>query len=170
MKKGNKTKTTIAVTIIIAFVLLGWGNIAAIFSGRNTTGQTTRELAMSCTLDMYTQFHIHPHLTITVNGMQEKISANTGISLGCMHPIHTHDETGTIHIESPEQRDFTLSDFFAVWGKTFTSDQILDYKADATHEIVMTVNSSTNMEYGNLVLQDKQEIVIEYKNIVAAGK
>ncbi len=164
MKKSSKTTIIITFLVIAAVVLLGWGNIAAIFNGHNTTGQTTRELAMSCTLDMYTQFHIHPHLTIIINGLEQSIPANTGITISCMHPIHTHDETGTIHVESPEQRDFTLSDFFAVWGQTFTKDQILDYKVDATHQIVMTVNGVTSTDYENLVLRDLDNIKIEYKN------
>ncbi len=165
MKKGNKIKTIIAVVIIIASVFLGWESITAIFSGRSTDGRTTREVAMSCTLHLHTKFHIHQHLVILVNGLPQTIPANTGVTFACMNPLHTHDETGEIHVESPDQRDFTLGDFFAVWDKTFDRNQIFDYKADADHEIVMTVNDNVSQEYEKLVLKDKQQIVIEYKKL-----
>lgn len=159
-KKSNKTTVVIVLAVIMAFSLLGLGNF---FTHTNTSSASTRELAQSCTLDMYTQFHIHPHLTILINGAQQVIPAGTGISLSCMHPLHIHDTTGTIHVESPEQRDFTLGDFFAVWQKPFSKDQILDYKADGRHEIAMTVDGQPSSEFENLVLKDKQEVVIEYK-------
>lgn len=114
---------------------------------------------------MYTQFHIHPHLKIIINGTEQIIPANIGITLACMHPIHTHDASGTLHVESPEQRDFTLGDFFAVWQKPFSHDQILGYKADGGHEIVMTVDGQPSSRFENLVFKDKEEIVIEYRSI-----
>jgi hypothetical protein len=39
-------------------------------------------------------------------------------------PIHTHDTSGIVHIESPTVRPFTLGQFFDVWGVRFTSDCI----------------------------------------------
>ncbi len=164
-KKSKKTLFTLALVVIVGFGLLGMGgNFSAIW-GNSGAEKTTREVAMSCTLDIDTKFHIHPHLTIIVNGAEQTIPANTGISLTCMHPLHTHDDTGTIHVESPIQRDFTLGDFFAVWKKTFNKGQILDSKADAGHEIVMTVDGSVSDQYENLILRDEQKIVIEYRGI-----
>jgi len=154
--------------VILAAVLLGWGSISALFSGGKISEKTTREIAMSCTLDMYTNFHIHPRLSIRVNGVTEKLPTNIGITFSCMHPLHTHDETGEIHVESPEKRDFTLGDFFAVWGKMFDQSQILDYKSDAEHEIVMTVDGKPSTEFEELILIDKQQIVIEYKKLEVA--
>ncbi len=159
-KKNNKTVAAMILAIIVAFSLLGFGNF---FTHTNTSSTTTRELALSCTLDMYTRFHIHPNLTIIINGLKQTIPANTGISLACMHPLHTHDASGKIHVESPEQRDFTLGDFFAVWQKPFSKDRILDYKADGGHQIVMTVDDQPSSEFENLVFKDGQQIVIEYK-------
>ncbi len=163
MKKSKKTFVIGTLIVIAAVVLLGYRTFLGIISGSGSG--TTREIAMSCTLDMYTQFHIHPHLRIMINGAEQTIPANTGISLSCMHPLHTHDTSGTIHVESPEQRDFTLGDFFAVWGKTFSKDQILDSVIDASHEIVMTVGGAPSDAYENLVFKDKQEIVIEYREM-----
>lgn len=142
----------IIVVVIVLFVL-----------GRsNNANATTREVALSCTTDMFTQFHIHPHLTIAINGVRQEIPTGLGNVPGCMHPLHTHDSSGTIHVEAPEQRDFTLGDFFAVWGKTFSQDQILDAKTDATHTITETVNGTEVQTFESTVLRDSDQIVITY--------
>lgn len=112
---------------------------------------------------MFTTFHIHPHLQIIINGQQQDIPANIGITLACMHPIHTHDASGTLHVESPEPKDFTLADFFAVWGKTFTQNQIFDSAIDSSHIIKVTVNGSPVDTYENTVLRDKDQIVVSYE-------
>jgi len=59
--------------------------------------------------------------------------------------------------------DYHLSDFFAVWGKAFTKEQILDSKADAQHLVKMTVNGKENSDYENLVLKDNDQIIISYE-------
>src|SRR5262245_14575940 len=61
--------------------------------------------------------HLHPHLTILVNGSPVTVPAGIGIKAAGDLPLHTHDASGTIHVESPGARTFTLADFFAVWGR-----------------------------------------------------
>src|SRR5262249_6835487 len=70
--------------------------------------------------------HFHPHVTIIINGQQQVIPANTGIPLDTsgnpvgFYSIHTHDTSGTIHVESPNAgRTFHLHDFFDIWGMPF---------------------------------------------------
>src|SRR3989344_1994245 len=126
--------------------------------------KTNREIVQSCTTDMATQFHIHPHLEIFINGEKQEIPVNIGIEESrCMHPLHTHDNNGIIHVESPQKRDFTLDDFFFVWNKKFTKDQILDYKVDDTHTIRQTINGKDVQDYENTILRDKDEIIIYYE-------
>ncbi len=168
---------SIAVVVVVGAMVISLLGINVFSSIKGTVKQdtsklSTRDLALSCTTDMATQFHIHPHLHIFINGKEQSIPPDTGISATCLHPLHTHAEDedhSTIHVESPEQRDFTLGDFFAVWGKTFSKDQILDAKADAGHEIVMTVNGTPNTDYENLVLKDGDQIVIKYEPKISVG-
>lgn len=137
-----------------------------IFAGspvKPVSEKTNREIALTCTSDMATQFHVHPVLKIVVNGKEQKMPANIGVRPNCMNSLHTHDDSGVIHVEAPEKRDFTLSDFFAVWQKTFSKDQILDYRADEGHIIRVTVNGEENGEYENAVLRDNDEIIIYYE-------
>ncbi len=126
---------------------------------------TTRQIALTCTTDMATQFHIHPNVQIMVNGKQQVIPANLGIGATCMTSIHTHDTTGKIHIESPEKRDFTLGDFFAVWKQNFSSTQLLSNTTDATHSIKVTLNGKEVSTYENTVMNDGDNIVISYEPI-----
>jgi len=147
--------------IIVAVGLLGSSTFISLFT--NKAELTTRELAFTCTTDMATKYHIHPILSLVAEGKTIEVPSNIGVSLTCMHPLHTHDTTGEIHVESPEPRDFTLGDFFAVWERSLSKDRFLDYVATSTHEIVMTVDGKRNEEFGSLVLKDKQQIILEYK-------
>ncbi len=106
--------------------------------------------------------HIHPELEIYINNEKVKIPANIGIDPTCMKAIHTHDDTGKIHLEYPEAYDFKLGDFFTVWGKPFSKNQILDKTADSTHTVTMTVDGQPNSEFENLIMKDEQKIVIRY--------
>lgn len=126
---------------------------------------TTREVALTCTTDMATQFHIHSNLKIVINGTPQDIPSGIGVTPTCMNSLHTHDAVGTIHVESPEKRDFTLADFFAVWGKTFTATTILDHTTDATHVILVTVNGKSVTTYENTILNDHDDIVISYEEV-----
>ena len=68
--------------------------------------------------------HIHPYLRILVDGAPVTIPAVVGIrdvgGATCFEPVHTHDASGIVHIESvsPTQL-FTLGDFFAIWRDTY---------------------------------------------------
>lgn len=166
------SKQTIIIVAIIAAVMAVVGIAFALSvnpasnnstSAPSSDNKTNREIALSCTLDMYTEFHIHPHLQIIINGQNQVIPANVGIIGNCLHPIHTHDDTGKIHVESPVKRDFTLADFFAVWNKPFNKDQILDYKVDDQRIIKETVDGKEVQDYENTVLKDNQQIVISYE-------
>ncbi|MNS34851.1 hypothetical protein D3C72_669860 [compost metagenome] len=62
------------------------------------------------------QLHIHVYVSIRHNGRPVTMPANVGIVDGRMAVLHTHDVDGTIHIEGPVGRTYTLGQFFAVWG------------------------------------------------------
>ncbi len=82
-------------------------------------------------------YHVHAHLTIFVNGEQVTVPAYTGIDVAnqCIYWLHTHDNTGVIHVEAPTERQFTLGQLFAIWGKDLTATSLLGNKADATHQL-----------------------------------
>ena len=63
-----------------------------------------------------TGFHIHVHLELWKNGAPVPIRAGIGVVGGCFYWLHTHTPDGIIHVEAPEDRKFTLGQFYAIWG------------------------------------------------------
>nr|BBH92581.1 hypothetical protein KTA_07800 [Thermogemmatispora argillosa] len=63
--------------------------------------------------------HYHAHLSLYINGQPVQIPANTGIASDCIYWLHTHDTTGVIHIEAPQNQRFTLGQFFDIWKNEF---------------------------------------------------
>ena len=66
--------------------------------------------------------HIHAHLDVFVNGKPVTVPANIGINPagGYLSALHTHDDSGIVHVESPTERTYTLGQFFDVWGVRFS--------------------------------------------------
>ncbi len=138
---------------------------------------SSRELALLCDPQEHVVMHIHPQLSIILDGQPQAIPAGIGIEglsgdstheqasnqASCLHFLHTHDDTGKLHVESPLQTDYKLSDFFAVWGKDFSMDKILDKRVDETHRIRLMVNGQENTEFENLSLKDNDRIEILYE-------
>jgi hypothetical protein len=111
--------------------------------------------------------HIHSSLSIFIDDSEVTLSKNIGIQDSeCpegMRGIHTHDESGTLHIETPNQIDAPIGAFFNIWGETFNSEQILDNTANSEYDIEMRVNGVINEEYENYVMLDGDNIEIYYK-------
>jgi hypothetical protein len=65
--------------------------------------------------------HTHQHLDLFVDGQRVAVPPDIGIDRVnlILSPIHTHDASGIIHVESPIVREFTLGEFFDVWGVRF---------------------------------------------------
>jgi len=105
--------------------------------------------------------HIHVHLTILINGRKQVIPANVGAEgpLGFL-PLHTHDASGIIHVESTVNRPFHLGDFFAVGGQTFSRREILGLKVKSNQRLTMTVNGRVTNRFQNWVLHEHDDVVI----------
>ena len=128
----------------------------------NTTDEM-HPLGNECLTTHDVAMHIHPYLTILIDGEEYLIPENSGIYTEtcpeAMHMTHTHDDSGKLHVEGHTVVDVPLEVFFDVWGKHFDETGIMEYR-DGTVE--MTVNGEVNTEYQNLILADGQNIVISY--------
>ena len=63
--------------------------------------------------------HTHTELVVKVNGKEAVVPAGIGIDEGSgrIAALHTHDTSGTIHLESAKENDhYTLEQFLTVWG------------------------------------------------------
>ncbi len=111
-----------------------------------------------------TVLHIHQHLDIIINGQAVPVPAEIGIGSSFISPIHTHDTSGVLHVESPVVKDFKLSQFFQEWGVDFNNNCIGTNCADATHKLVVGVNGSPVSDVTNIVLKAHDEIEVWYGN------
>jgi sulfur carrier protein ThiS len=109
--------------------------------------------------------HIHPQRDVKVNGQPANVPENVGIDktlwkdhsldkygMQGMSPLHTHDSSGTIHVESLVERDYTLGEFLDVWGGLDTSN-------DET--VKVNVNGQLLPDWRNHILEDKEQINLE---------
>jgi hypothetical protein len=62
------------------------------------------------------QSHNHSLVSIYKDGIRMAVPASVGLT-GCTYELHTHDRSGVVHVEPNVARDFTLGQFFAVWGQ-----------------------------------------------------
>jgi hypothetical protein len=80
---------------------------------------------ISCDAMEGSRLHIHQHLMILDRGRNVGIPATVGqvAPRRCLYWVHTHTPDGIIHIEAPENRTFTLGDFFDIWGQPLSRTQ-----------------------------------------------
>ena len=108
--------------------------------------------------------HIHPQLSVKVNGqpiiVPEKIGIDNSLykdhsldrfGMQGMSPLHTHDSKGTMHVESSVNRDYTLGEFLDVWGGLDTNGKT----------VKATVNGQPVSDWRNHILKDKEQISLE---------
>ncbi|HEU5156469.1 MAG TPA: hypothetical protein VFU43_05690 [Streptosporangiaceae bacterium] len=87
--------------------------------------------------------HIHAHLDVFVNGKEVPVPANLGISRSGneLAELHTHDDTGVLHIESPSKdKRFTLGEVFSEWNVRLTPTQIGGLTTDAARTLTAYVD------------------------------
>ncbi len=95
-------------------------------------------------------YHWHTTLTVYSGGVAVTIPANIGFSPVCAEPVHTHDTSGTIHVETDVNRLYSVGDFYRVWGKTFDSPT------------QMTVNGTSVSPNPSVTLYDLETISVYY--------
>jgi hypothetical protein len=110
--------------------------------------------------------HIHAHLDVMVNGDPIQVPADIGVddARQKISPLHSHDTTGVIHIESPNKTDtFTLGEFFAEWQVSLAADHIGGLTTDDTHHLTVYVNGTQRSgNPASIVLAAHEEIAIVY--------
>ena len=129
-------------------------------------GKANSEMKMSPII-----MHIHPKLNITMDNKTIVVPSQIGInqslwnnhtldnygmqampemSMPGMAPLHTHDSNGTIHVESSVHRNYTLGEFFQIWGID-VDGKIVNAKVDA----------KPISDYKNHVLNDGEQIKLD---------
>jgi hypothetical protein len=75
------------------------------------------------------EFHVHAHLDVLVNGVRAPVPANIGIDslTRVISPLHTHDDTGIIHLEAERPLELNLGQFFTEWAVRLDGDCVGGY-------------------------------------------
>ena len=166
-RRGGKKPLTLGRVLLIVIIgtVVGLTYVVSLYGfGSNVPG-----FPFNCAGSEGTAIHIHPYLQIAVNGQNVAVPAGVGIARSgtCFEPIHTHDTSGVIHMESPNtSTQYTLSEFFQIWNATystvtinganhpiiFNSTDILGFRADGNHKVVLLVDGIPSSAYGSLVL------------------
>ena len=179
----NDTKIWGAITVIAlaALLILLGQEYGGLFDSKSSdsedmiilssTADNPDPLSNECvTHEMDLGRHDHSMLSIFINGEERPIPENMGINTevcneqgGNMHTVHTHDNTGRLHIETEANVDMPLGVFFDIWGVHFNETGIFDYRVSNTHELIMTIDGITNNQFDDYFLVDGKEIVIIFQ-------
>jgi hypothetical protein len=109
--------------------------------------------------------HIHAHVDVVVNGQPVVVPAGIGIdeATGELSPLHTHDTSGVIHVESPVQADFSLGQVFTEWQVSLSGDHIGSLKATNGEELHAYVNGHLYQgDPAGILLHAHDEIALVY--------
>ena len=144
---------------ILAGHFVGRRPAPPVLSGANTSGVPQRVALMGLPPKFGTTVHIHEHLDLFVDGKRMGVPAGIGIDPGgrFLVPLHTHDSSGVIHVESPVQRDYTLGEFFGVWGVRLTRRCLGRYCGDLS---VFVDGHRLASDPAQLQLRQHQEIAV----------
>jgi hypothetical protein len=138
-------------------------------------GQTVDGIPCQTTLSE--DYHIHVHVSLIVDGRQLAIPVAIGIqnpvfpepavrfAVGgtCVYPLHTHDETGIVHVEAAAPGDYKLGQVFDIWGQELSSTNV------AGHEGLVTVfvdGKRYTDDPRNIVFEPHMQITLEVGNPV----
>jgi len=156
VKSSKSIKALIAIGIMVAIA-------GGVYLSQTSNNQLIVD-GVRCDPTEFVDYHIHAHLDIFIDGKPYAIPAGVGIKPNeCLFWLHTHNTSGVIHIEAPANKDFTLGQFFSVWGQTFSNSQIFDKKTTDKETLHVYVNGTeVNGDLRNIKIKAHDEIAIVY--------
>ena len=110
--------------------------------------------------------HVHTHLTVLDGDRDVTVPADVGHSDRGRFAaeLHTHDESGIVHVESPTDETFTLGQFFDEWGVSLGPSHV----GGLHGELFVWVDGQRRI--GNprtIALSDRREVVLQ---VVSVGE
>ncbi|HET7811789.1 MAG TPA: hypothetical protein VFL16_14560 [Steroidobacteraceae bacterium] len=121
----------------------------------------------TCGLNPPQTFELYAHLSILVNNEPQAIPNRLGASpqgmTHCFYTIHTHDESGKIHVTPTAAGTFTLGDLFQIWGQPLTSSNVAGISGLPVEVYVTdngTVTPVAEADWSSIELKSHREITI----------
>jgi hypothetical protein len=165
MKKVSRARV-IALPILLVTSVIGTISFIIQPNADIALAQNEKDMSMNPII-----MHIHPHLSVLVNGKSIVVPEQVGIdpslwknhsldeygmqsmpemNMSAMAPLHTHDDSGIVHVESTINRDYTLGEFLSIWGMN------LDGKT-----VKMTVDNKPIADLKGHIFSDGEQIKLE---------
>jgi len=182
-RRTSRRRRLIGLLIGVAVVLVAAGVTAAVLLSSRGSGaaedvagrtsappwpapQDVEQRAKAAGLSMLTAegeaLHIHEHLTITVDGKRVGVPALLGIDEAAQRisPIHTHDRTGIIHVESPVVTTFRLGQVFTEWDVALGRGRVGGFQdgKDGDRVAVFVNRKPVTGDPADVVLGKRQDI------------
>jgi hypothetical protein len=106
--------------------------------------------------------HHHALIHIYNDGLLVPIAPNIGIHKPAYSSVHTHDQTGVIHMESDVPHKFTLGDFFTIWGVRFGNASLGSLVNDGDKRVRVYIDGKLVADPVHYVMRDQDNIVVGY--------
>ena len=110
-----------------------------------------------------TVLHHHVRLFIYIDGQPVEVPAEVGYSQQqqVFSPLHTHDATGTVHVESADPNfQPVLGQFMDVWGVYFTPECIGNQCASGDRQVRVFIDGQPYTGDSTLVGLNDQTVVV----------
>jgi hypothetical protein len=128
----------------------------------NTAQMPARVEAIGLPPEGTTQ-HVHANLRIFVHGEAVPVPSGIGTTQDEVAALHTHDDQGTIHVESQTRRDFTLGEFLDVWGVRVSGTCLGGYcERDEDQLQAFVAGEEVTGSLRDVVLDDETVIVLTF--------
>ena len=159
-KSSRYKATAIAAGIAVAIIMV-------VYFSDSTTAPVGTIQGVECDPSEGTVFHVHAHLDLIVDSKPITIPAGIGIKPNeCLYWLHTHNTSGVIHIESPQQTTFTLGQFIQVWDNTPGISPTFEDVTHGDKNIRVFVNGTEVKDsYENIKLAAHDEIALVSGNV-----
>jgi hypothetical protein len=109
--------------------------------------------------------HIHSNLQVFIDGQSYPVPVNLGIDQegGYVASIHTHEASGTVHVESSTVDDFTIGDVFDIWGVRLSETCVGGYCDEGQDTLRLYRNGTEITEpVRGVILEDQSVYVLAY--------
>ena len=140
-------------------------------SKNNDTFRTipTNISGITCDKVEHLVYHNHTKLVIKIQNETQNIPAGIGIIPNdCIFWLHTHDDSGIIHVESPIKTAFSLDQFLKVWDIFDNSSFIENFsKNNMTANVSMITENGSQSKldnYKNIILENNAIITVDLVN------
>jgi hypothetical protein len=173
IKQKQDVLKSILLTLISVMILTSvyYLNLPDVDSPSEESEYLKSEICFYTLQGIKSDYHYHLQLNITINDERIEIPTNVGFEKDengetlFLHPIHTYDNSGRVHVETTKNTTAKLGFFFEIWGEDFNSQKILGYSVDESHSLEMTVDNQIVETFEETILEPYININITYKEI-----